>query len=276
VPMWMHPIAIATGNTFALKPSERDPSASNLIAELYQEAGLPAGVFNVVHGDKVAVDALLEHPDVAAVSFVGSTPIARYVHEVATKHGKRVQALGGAKNHAVVLPDADLEFAATQLIAAGYGSAGQRCMAISVVVAVGDVADPLIERLREKALAIKVGSGRDPESEMGPVVTPDARERIAGYIDRGAQSGAELVVDGRELEVDSDGFFIGPTLFDKVDTDMEVYADEIFGPVLWSCASARRGRRSSSSTSRASPTAPPSSPPADAPHARSNARCTSA
>jgi malonate-semialdehyde dehydrogenase (acetylating) / methylmalonate-semialdehyde dehydrogenase len=232
VPMWMHPIAIATANTFVLKPSERDPSASNLIAELYQEAGLPDGVFNVVHGDKVAVDALLEHPDVAAVSFVGSTPIARYVHEVATKHGKRVQALGGAKNHAVVLPDADLEFAATHLIAAGYGSAGQRCMAISVVVAVGDVADPLIERLREKALAIKVGSGRDPESEMGPVVTPEARERIAGYIDRGAQSGAELVVDGRELEVDGDGFFIGPTLFDKVDTDMEVYADEIFGPVL--------------------------------------------
>jgi malonate-semialdehyde dehydrogenase (acetylating)/methylmalonate-semialdehyde dehydrogenase len=232
VPMWMHPIAIATGNTFVLKPSERDPSASNFVAELYHDAGLPDGVFNVVHGDKVAVDALLEHPDVAAVSFVGSTPIARYIHQTATKHGKRVQALGGAKNHAVVLPDADLEFAANHITAAGYGSAGQRCMAISVVVAVGAVADPLIERLRQKALEVIVGPGRDPESDMGPVVTPQARERIAGYIGSGVDAGAELVVDGRELEIDGDGFFIGPTLFDKVATDMDIYTDEIFGPVL--------------------------------------------
>jgi malonate-semialdehyde dehydrogenase (acetylating)/methylmalonate-semialdehyde dehydrogenase len=232
VPMWMHPIAIATGNTFVLKPSERDPSASNLVAELYHEAGLPDGVFNVVHGDKVAVDALLEHPGVAAISFVGSTPIARYIHQTATKHGKRVQALGGAKNHAVVLPDADLEFAANHITAAGYGSAGQRCMAISVVVAVGAVADPLIDRLRQKALEVKVGPGLDPESEMGPVVTPQARERITGYIGRGVDVGAELVVDGRELKVDSDGFFVGPTLFDKVATDMDIYTDEIFGPVL--------------------------------------------
>jgi malonate-semialdehyde dehydrogenase (acetylating)/methylmalonate-semialdehyde dehydrogenase len=232
VPMWMHPIAIATGNTFVLKPSERDPSASNLVAELYHEAGLPDGVFNVVHGDKAAVDALLEHPDVAAISFVGSTPIARYIHQTATKHGKRVQALGGAKNHAVVLPDADLEFAANHLTAAGYGSAGQRCMAISVVVAVGAVADRLIERLRHKALEVKVGPGLDPESEMGPVVTPQARDRIASYIGGGVEAGAELVVDGRELQVDGDGFFVGPTLFDKVSTDMDVYTDEIFGPVL--------------------------------------------
>jgi malonate-semialdehyde dehydrogenase (acetylating)/methylmalonate-semialdehyde dehydrogenase len=232
VPMWMHPMAIATGNTFVLKPSERDPSVSNFVAELYHEAGLPDGVFNVVHGDKVAVDALLEHPDVAAVSFVGSTPIARYVHENATKHGKRVQALGGAKNHAVVMPDADLDFAANHLTAAGFGSAGQRCMAISVAVAVGDAADPLIERLRAKALEVKVGPGLDPDSEMGPVVTADARERIRGYIDRGVQDGASAVVDGRELAVEGDGFWVGPTLFDGVTTDMPIYTDEIFGPVL--------------------------------------------
>jgi malonate-semialdehyde dehydrogenase (acetylating)/methylmalonate-semialdehyde dehydrogenase len=232
VPMWMHPMALACGNTFVLKPSERDPSASNLIAELYHEAGLPDGVFNVVHGDKVAVDALLTHPDVAAVSFVGSTPIARYVHETATQHGKRVQALGGAKNHAVVMPDADLDFTANHLTAAGYGSAGQRCMAISIAVAVGAAAEPLIERLREKALAIKVGPGLDPESEMGPVVTPQARERIVGYIAKGTDAGATAVVDGRELEVDGDGFFVGPTLFDHVTPDMEIYTDEIFGPVL--------------------------------------------
>jgi malonate-semialdehyde dehydrogenase (acetylating)/methylmalonate-semialdehyde dehydrogenase len=232
VPMWMHPMAIATGNTFVLKPSERDPSASNLVAELYAEAGLPAGVFNVVHGDKVAVDALLDHPDVAAVSFVGSTPIARYVYERGTSNGKRVQALGGAKNHAVVMPDADLDFAADNLTAAGYGSAGQRCMAIAVAVAVGAAADPLIERLRLKALDVKVGPGLDPDSEMGPVVTPQARERIVGYIDKGVQAGATAVVDGRELEVDGGGFFVGPTLFDNVTTEMEIYTDEIFGPVL--------------------------------------------
>ena len=215
-----------------LKPSERDPSASNFVAELYHEAGLPDGVFNVVHGDKVAVDALLEHPGVDAVSFVGSTPIARYVYETGTRHGKRVQALGGAKNHAVVLPDADLEFTANHLTAAGYGSAGQRCMAIAVTVAVGDVAEPLIERLREKALAVKVGPGLDPDSEMGPVVTPQARDRIVGYIDQGVDAGADAVVDGRGIERDGDGFWVGPTLFDKVTPEMSIYRDEIFGPVL--------------------------------------------
>jgi malonate-semialdehyde dehydrogenase (acetylating)/methylmalonate-semialdehyde dehydrogenase len=234
VPMWMHPMAIATGNTFVLKPSERDPSASMLIAELYAEAGLPEGVFNVVHGDKVAVDALLDHPEVAAVSFVGSTPIARYVHQRATASGKRVQALGGAKNHAVVMPDADLDFAANHLIAAGYGSAGQRCMAISAVVAVGSAADGIVARLAERAGAIRVGSGVDEASEMGPVVTGEARDRIVGYVDRGEQAGATLVVDGRGLSVDghADGFFVGPTLFDHVSTEMDVYTDEIFGPVL--------------------------------------------
>jgi malonate-semialdehyde dehydrogenase (acetylating)/methylmalonate-semialdehyde dehydrogenase len=232
VPMWMHPMAIACGNTFVLKPSERDPSASNLVAELYAEAGLPDGVFNVVHGDKVAVDALLEHPDVAAVSFVGSTPIARYVYETAIANGKRVQALGGAKNHAVVMPDADLDFAANHLTAAGFGSAGQRCMAIAVTVAVGDAADPLIERLERKAREIKVGPGLEPESDMGPVVTAQARERILGYIDEGVEAGAQPVVDGRELEMDGDGFWVGPTLFDNVTTDMAIYRDEIFGPVL--------------------------------------------
>src|SRR3954447_26676069 len=232
VPMWMHPMAIACGNTFVLKPSERDPSVSNFIAELYAEAGLPDGVFNVVHGDKVAVDALLEHPDVAGVSFVGSTPIAKYVYETATRNGKRVQALGGAKNHAVVMPDADLDFAANHLTAAGYGSAGQRCMAISVAVAVGAAADPLIERLRAKALDVKVGPGAEPDSEMGPVVTAAARDRIRTYIDQGVQDGATAVVDGRELALEGDGFWVGPTLFDDVSPDMPIYTDEIFGPVL--------------------------------------------
>ncbi|HEV3002424.1 MAG TPA: CoA-acylating methylmalonate-semialdehyde dehydrogenase [Solirubrobacteraceae bacterium] len=232
VPMWMHPLAIATGNTFVLKPSERDPSASNLVAELYREAGLPDGVFNVVHGDKAGVDALLDHPDVAAVSFVGSTPVARYVHDRASRAAKRVQALGGAKNHAVVLADADLDFAADQLTAAGYGSAGQRCMAISVVVAVGDAADPLVERLREKALGVRVGPGLDPTSEMGPVVTREALERIAGYIEAGVEARAALVVDGRRVEREGNGFWLGPTLFDGVDPDMAIYRDEIFGPVL--------------------------------------------
>jgi malonate-semialdehyde dehydrogenase (acetylating)/methylmalonate-semialdehyde dehydrogenase len=232
VPMWMHPMAIACGNTFVLKPSERDPSASNFIAELYAEAGLPDGVFNVVHGDKVAVDALLDHPDVAAVSFVGSTPIAKYVYERATAAGKRVQALGGAKNHAVVMPDADLDFAANHLTAAGFGSAGQRCMAISIAVAVGDAAEPLIERLERKAREVKVGPGLDPSSEMGPVVTAQARERIVGYIEAGVQAGAEPVVDGRELELEGAGFWVGPTLFDRVTPDMAIYRDEIFGPVL--------------------------------------------
>ncbi len=234
VPMWMHPVAIACGNTFVLKPSERDPSASNFVAELYAEAGLPDGVFNVVHGDKVAVDALLDHPHVAAVSFVGSTPIARYVHERASRNGKRVQALGGAKNHAVVMPDANLEFAAEQITAAAYGSAGERCMAISAVVAVGDAADPLVARLKQKALEIKVGPGSDDTADMGPVVSAQARERIVGYIARGAGAGATAVVDGRDCRVASspDGYFVGPTLFDNVHTSMEIYTDEIFGPVL--------------------------------------------
>jgi malonate-semialdehyde dehydrogenase (acetylating)/methylmalonate-semialdehyde dehydrogenase len=234
VPMWMHPVAIATGNTFVLKPSERDPSASMLIAQLYAEAGLPEGVFNVVHGDKVAVDAILDHPDIAAVSFVGSTPIARYVHDRASANGKRVQALGGAKNHAVVLPDADIDFAANHLTAAGYGSAGQRCMAISAVVAVGDAGDALVERLREKAEEVHVGPGSDKASDMGPVVTPEARDRIVGYVERGEKAGAALVVDGRGLVVDGykNGFFVGPCLFDQVTTDMDIYKDEIFGPVL--------------------------------------------
>jgi malonate-semialdehyde dehydrogenase (acetylating) / methylmalonate-semialdehyde dehydrogenase len=234
VPMWMHPIAIATGNTFILKPSERDPSLSNVMARLYAEAGLPGGVFNVVHGDKAAVDAILDHPGIAAVSFVGSTPIARYVHERASAAGKRVQALGGAKNHAVVLPDADVEFAANHITAAGYGSAGQRCMAISAVVAVGDAGDALVASLRSKALEVRVGPGRDKSSEMGPVVTAEARDRITGYVDRGVAAGAALVVDGRGLTVTGHerGFFVGPTLFDHVSADMDIYRDEIFGPVL--------------------------------------------
>ncbi|MDA0162177.1 CoA-acylating methylmalonate-semialdehyde dehydrogenase [Solirubrobacter ginsenosidimutans] len=229
VPLWMHPMAIATGNTFVLKPSERDPSVSNFIADLYKQAGLPDGVFNVVHGDKVAVDALLDHPDVAAISFVGSTPIAKYIHERASAAGKRVQALGGAKNHAIVMPDADLDFAANHLTAAGFGSAGQRCMAISVAVAVGDAADELVEKLRAKAVAIKVGPGLEPDSEMGPVVTGAARDRIVDYIGRGE---GDVVVDGRELDIEGEGFWVGPTLIDNVTTDMSVYTDEIFGPVL--------------------------------------------
>src|SRR4051794_15757941 len=229
VPQWMHPIAIATGNTFVLKPSERDPSVSNFVARLYAEAGLPDGVFNVVHGDKVAVDALLDHPDVAAISFVGSTPIAKYIYERATRAGKRVQALGGAKNHAIVMPDADLDFASDQLIAAGYGSAGQRCMAISVAVAVGEAADGLVEKLRARALNVTVGPGLDPGSEMGPVVTAAARDRVFDYIGRGE---ADVVIDGRDIEKEGDGFWVGPTLLDNVTPDMSVYTDEIFGPVL--------------------------------------------
>jgi malonate-semialdehyde dehydrogenase (acetylating)/methylmalonate-semialdehyde dehydrogenase len=233
VPMWMHPVAIACGNTFVLKPSERDPSASQLVAELWAEAGLPDGVFNVVNGDKVAVDALLDHPDVAAVSFVGSTPIARYIHQRGTANGKRIQALGGAKNHAIVLPDADLEFAAGHLTAAAFGSAGERCMAISAAVAVGE-SGPLLERLREMATATRVGPGRDPASEMGPVVTREAKERIEGYIASGERQGATITVDGRGLTVPGheDGFFVGPTVIDQVTPEMDVYRDEIFGPVL--------------------------------------------
>jgi malonate-semialdehyde dehydrogenase (acetylating)/methylmalonate-semialdehyde dehydrogenase len=234
VPLWMHPVAIATGNTFILKPSERAPGVSNLVARLYQEAGLPDGVFNVVHGDKIAVDALLEHPDVDAVSFVGSTPIAQYVHEVASRTGKRVQALGGAKNHAVVMPDADLDFAADHIVAAGYGSAGQRCMAISAVVAVGPAADTLVDKIRERSTGLKVGVGTDPDSEMGPVVTQASRDRVVDYVRQGEEAGAKVVVDGRDLVVEGheNGFFVGPSLIDHVTTDMSVYTDEIFGPVL--------------------------------------------
>ena len=234
VPMWMHPVAIACGNTFVLKPSERDPSASNFVADLWRRAGLPDGVFNVVHGDKVAVDAILDHPDIAAVSFVGSTPIAKYIHGRAGATGKRVQALGGAKNHAIILPDADLEFAANHLSAAAFGSAGERCMAISAAVAVGGAGDPLMDILARKAADVVVGPGRDPKSEMGPVVTAAAKERIEGLIGTGEQQGAKVLVDGRGLKVPGheDGFFVGPTVLDQVGTQMDVYTEEIFGPVL--------------------------------------------
>jgi malonate-semialdehyde dehydrogenase (acetylating) / methylmalonate-semialdehyde dehydrogenase len=234
VPMWMFPVAIACGNTFVLKPSERDPSASLLLAELWQQAGLPDGVFNVVHGDRVAVDALLDEPRVAAVSFVGSTPIARSIHERASAAGKRVQALGGAKNHAVVLPDADLDFAADHLAAAAFGSAGERCMAVSAAVAVGAGADRVVEAVAERARAVRVGPGRDEASEMGPVVTAAARERIVGLVDSGERAGARVAVDGRGLVVPGheDGFFVGPTVLDAVTPDMEVYREEVFGPVL--------------------------------------------
>jgi malonate-semialdehyde dehydrogenase (acetylating) / methylmalonate-semialdehyde dehydrogenase len=233
VPMWFFPIAIATGNTVVLKPSEKDPSAAIWMARLWQEAGLPDGVFNVVNGDSEAVDALLTHPDVKAGSFVGSTPVARHVYETATSHGKRVQALGGAKNHMVVLPDADLDLAADQAVNAGYGSAGERCMAISAVVAVGDVGDELVAKIRERTEKLRVGSGRR-DCDMGPLVTAQARDRVTGYIDAGEAAGATLVVDGRKVEADSDGagFFVGPTLFDHVGVDMSIYTDEIFGPVL--------------------------------------------
>jgi malonate-semialdehyde dehydrogenase (acetylating)/methylmalonate-semialdehyde dehydrogenase len=232
VPMWMWAPSIACGNTFVLKPSEKDPSASMLTAELLKEAGLPDGVFNVVQGDKVAVDAILEHPDIASVSFVGSTPIARYVYETGTKNGKRVQALGGAKNHMVVLPDADLEMAADAAVGAAYGSAGERCMAISVVVAVGDSADPLVDALRERLPKIKVGDGMDASSEMGPLVTREHRDKVASYLDSGPEQGATLVADGRETAPDNGGFFLGVSLLDDVTPEMDAYRDEIFGPVL--------------------------------------------
>jgi malonate-semialdehyde dehydrogenase (acetylating)/methylmalonate-semialdehyde dehydrogenase len=234
VPMWMFPVALACGNTFILKPSERDPTLSLRMGELLAEAGLPDGVFNVVHGDKEAVDAILAHPGVRAVSFVGSTPIAKYIYETGAAHGKRVQALGGAKNHAIVLPDADVPFAADAIIGAGYGSAGERCMAISAVVAVGDVADKLVSELASRARTVKVGPGDAAGIEMGPVVTCAARDRIVGYIDGGEKAGASLVVDGRKPRVagHDNGFFVGPTLFDNVTPEMAIYKDEIFGPVL--------------------------------------------
>ena len=232
VPMWMAPNAIACGNTFVLKPSERDPSAPLYIAELFQEAGFPPGVLNVVQGDKVAVDRLLEHPDVKAASFVGSTPIARYVYTTGTSHGKRVQALGGAKNHMVVLPDADVELAADSAVSAAYGSAGERCMAISVVAAVGDVADSLVEAIKLRMEKLVIGDGTDPASDMGPLITREHRDRVAGYIGSAADQGATVVVDGRDTRFDSDGFFLGVSLLDNVTTDMDAYQDEIFGPVL--------------------------------------------
>ena len=242
VPMWMFPVAIAAGNTFVLKPSPTDPSASLFMAELLQQAGLPQGVFNVVQGDKVAVDALIEHPDVKAISFVGSTPIANYIYETGARHGKRVQALGGAKNHMVVMPDADIDQAVDALIGAGYGSAGERCMAISVAVLVGDVADRLIPKLVERAKALKVLNGENLAAEMGPIVTQAAHERITGYIALGEQEGAKLLVDGRSFDAKaagagcgtdtSGGFWMGGTLFDHVTPDMRIYKEEIFGPVL--------------------------------------------
>jgi len=235
VPLWMYPVAIACGNTFILKPSERDPSAPMLVYDLFRQAGFPDGVLNVVHGDKVVVDAILDHPDIKAVSFVGSTPIAQYVYSRGTAAGKRVQALGGAKNHMVVMPDADMDKAADALMGAGYGSAGERCMAISVAVPVGEkTADALVERLKPRVESLRIGPSTDPDADMGPLVTKDAQQRVLGYIDKGVEEGAELVVDGRgfSLQGYEDGYFVGGTLFDRVTTDMTIYREEIFGPVL--------------------------------------------
>jgi malonate-semialdehyde dehydrogenase (acetylating)/methylmalonate-semialdehyde dehydrogenase len=234
VPMWMYPLAIACGNTFILKPSEKDPSAALFAAELLAEAGLPPGVFSVVHGDKIAVDAILSHPGIQAVSFVGSTPIARYIYETGTRHGKRVQALGGAKNHMIVLPDADLDLAADSAVSAAYGSTGQRCMAISVLVAVGDVADRLLPRVRDRLRKLKVAEGMEPGADMGPLVTREHFARVLSYVEQGQAAGAELLEDGRDLRVagHEHGFFLGPCLFDRVTPSMTIYTDEIFGPVL--------------------------------------------
>ncbi|GAA3740157.1 CoA-acylating methylmalonate-semialdehyde dehydrogenase [Leifsonia bigeumensis] len=233
VPLWFFPIAIAAGNAVVLKPSEKDPSAANWMAELFAEAGLPDGIFNVVHGDKVAVDALIEHPDVASISFVGSTPIARYIYENAAKQGKRVQALGGAKNHMLVLPDADLDLAADAAVNAGFGSAGERCMAISVLVALEPIADELVAKIAERMKGLKVGDGLR-SCDMGPLITREHRDKVSGYIDLAATDGATVVVDGRGVGVDgeADGFWLGPTLFDKVPVSSKVYVDEIFGPLL--------------------------------------------
>ena len=231
VPMWMFANALACGNTFVLKPSEKDPSASMLIAELLKQAGLPDGAFNVVHGDKVAVDRLLEHPDVAAVSFVGSTPIARYIYETGTKNGKRVQALGGAKNHMLVLADADLDMAADAAVSAAYGSAGERCMAISVVLASDAIADQLVEKIQERIPSIKVGPAADDGNEMGPLITGEHRDKVKGYVEGAEGEGATLVVDGTQ-DVPADGFFLNPSLIDRVRPGMKCYDDEIFGPVL--------------------------------------------
>ncbi|MGA0979191.1 MAG: CoA-acylating methylmalonate-semialdehyde dehydrogenase [Candidatus Nanopelagicales bacterium] len=232
VPMWMFANAIATGNTFILKPSEKDPSVSLLIGEMLKEAGLPDGVFNVVNGDKVAVDRILEHPDIQAVSFVGSTPIAKYIYSTGTANGKRVQALGGAKNHMVVLPDADIDMAADAAVSAGFGSAGERCMAISVVVAVGGVGDKLVDAIAARMPKVKVGPGTDPDAEMGPLITAEHRDKVASYLAGAPGEGAQVVVDGREADLPSDGYFLGVSLIDQVKPGMKVYDDEIFGPVL--------------------------------------------
>jgi malonate-semialdehyde dehydrogenase (acetylating)/methylmalonate-semialdehyde dehydrogenase len=234
VPLWMLPVALACGNAFILKPSEQDPSAAMFLARLLSEAGLPDGAFTVLHGDKDAVNGILEHPGIAAVSFVGSTPVARHIYETGTRHGKRVQALGGAKNHAIVMPDADLDLAADGLVSAAYGSAGQRCMAVSVAVTVGDVAEPLLEKVRERIDALKIGPGTEPDSDMGPLVSEQHLAKVSGYVAKGAEEGAELVVDGRGLVVDGHegGYFIGPTVFDHVKPGMSIYDEEIFGPVL--------------------------------------------
>jgi malonate-semialdehyde dehydrogenase (acetylating)/methylmalonate-semialdehyde dehydrogenase len=234
VPMWMFPIAIVCGNCFILKPSEKDPSCSVKLAELLKEAGLPDGVMNVVHGDKEMVDAILEHPDIATFSFVGSTPVAEYVYNKASSSGKRVQALGGAKNHAVVMPDADLEQTANAIIGAAYGSAGERCMAISAVIAVDSIAEPLKEILVRKMGALKIGPGNDPSNDMGPLITKEHKKKVMNYIQDGVSAGAELVIDGREHPITNggEGFFLGPSLFDRVSPDMKIYLEEIFGPVL--------------------------------------------
>ena len=264
VPMWMFPVAIACGNAFVLKPSEKDPSASLLLARLWAEAGLPDGVFNVVQGDKEAVDALLAHPDVRAASFVGSTPIARYVYEKGTAAGKRVQALGGAKNHMVVLPDADLDLAADAAVSAGFGSAGERCMAVSVVVAVGPVGDELVAGIASRIGGLRVGPGSDERSEMGPLVTAAHRDKVASYLDSGVREGATLAVDGRVHPViggAGDGFWLGPSVLDHVTPQMSCYRDEIFGPVLSVRAGGqlRRGARAGERRTRTA-TASPSSP----------------
>jgi malonate-semialdehyde dehydrogenase (acetylating)/methylmalonate-semialdehyde dehydrogenase len=232
VPLWMCANAIACGNAFILKPSEKDPSASLFLAQLWKEAGLPDGVFTVVQGDKTAVDAILDHPGIAAVSFVGSTPIARYIYERGTANGKRVQALGGAKNHALVLPDADVEMAADAVVSAAYGAAGERCMALSVAVAVGDGADPRVDALAARLPKLTVGDGADPDTDMGPLITREHRDKVAGYVGAGEAAGATVVVDGRTADVPGDGFFLGTTLLDHVQSEMTVYTDEIFGPVL--------------------------------------------
>src|SRR4051812_2167337 len=232
VPLWMCTTAIAAGNAFVLKPSEKDPSAALFLARLWKDAGLPDGVFTVVNGDVEAVDAILPPPDVAAVSFVGSTPVAKHIYETGTAHGKRVQALGGAKNHMVVLPDAELDAAAEAAVSAAYGSAGERCMAVSVVVAVGDVADPLVDAIAARLPKLRIGAGTDPESQMGPLITAQHREKVAGYIAAGAEAGAKVVADGRAADLPGEGYFLGVTLLDNVTPEMAVYTDEIFGPVL--------------------------------------------